>query len=119
MAFARTLDHAKAEAYLAKFLYYEGRTEEAERVFATALRHNEELQEPAVPVLAAYLYASRGERQRIDPMVFALRTDESFDGDQAYWLAGVFALLGEQDPALAWLRRAVELGKPQLPVVQP
>ncbi len=115
MAFARGLDHAKAEAYLGKFLYYEGRTAEAEQVFPTALRHNEELQEPAVPVLAAYLYASRGERQRIDPMIFTLRTDESFDGDQAYWLGGVFALLGDKERALAWLRRAVELGNHNYP----
>jgi serine/threonine-protein kinase len=89
--------------------------EEAERVFATALRHNEALQEPAVPILAAYLYASRGERQRIDPAVFAPGPEESYDGDQTYWLAGVFALLGEQDRALVWLRRAVELGNHNYP----
>src|SRR5439155_19796206 len=39
MAFARTLDHAKAEAHLGKFLYYEGRIEEADRVFDSALEH--------------------------------------------------------------------------------
>jgi TolB-like protein/Flp pilus assembly protein TadD/predicted Ser/Thr protein kinase len=115
MTFARTTGHAKAQAHLGKFLYYEGRMEEAERVFATALRHNEALQEPAIPILAAYLYASRGERQRIDPAVFAPGPEESFDGDQTYWLAGVFALLGEQDRALAWLRRAVELGNHNYP----
>ena len=81
-----------------KFLYYEGRMEEAERVFTSALRHNEDLHEPAVPVLAAYLYASRGERERIDSSLFALQTDEVFDGDRAYWQAGVFALLGRPAP---------------------
>ena len=115
MSFARTMDHAKAQAYLGKFLYYEGRLDEAERVFASALRLNEELQEPAGPTFAAYLFAARGERDRIDPMLFALRPDQSFDGDHAYWLGGVFALLGEKDRALAWLRRAVELGNHNYP----
>jgi TolB-like protein/Flp pilus assembly protein TadD/predicted Ser/Thr protein kinase len=115
MSFARTLDHAKAQAYLGKFLYYEGRLDEAERVFAAALRLNETLQERAVPTHAAFLFAARGERHRIDPMIFTLRTEQSFDGDQAYWLGGIFALLGEKERALAWLRRAVELGNHNYP----
>jgi TolB-like protein/predicted Ser/Thr protein kinase len=115
MSFARTMDHAKAQAYLGKFLYYEGRLDEAERVFVTALRLNDELQEPAGPIFAAYLFAARGEPDRIYPMILALRPEQSFDGDQAYWMGGVFALLGEKDRSLAWLRRAVELGNHNYP----
>ena len=32
------------------------------------------------------------------------------DGDQAYWTAGIYALLGDKRNALLWLRRTVELG---------
>ena len=115
MTFAQSMDHAKAKLYLGKFLYYEGRLDEAEQVFESALRLNLELQEPAVPVLAAYLFASRGERQRINPAVLEARPEDAFDGDYAYWTAGVFALLGERDRALQWFRRAVELGNHNYP----
>ena len=115
MTFARTIEHAKARAYLGKFLYYEGRLEEAEQAFNSALRFNNQLQEPAVPTLAAYLFAARGERHRIDPSIFALQPHETFDGDECYWVSGVFALLGERDRALQWLRRAVELGNHNYP----
>ena len=115
MMFARTTDHAKALAHLGKFLYYGGRVDDAERVFASAFQFNDKLQEPVVPLLAAYLYASRGERDRIDQAVLTRRTDEVSDGDKAYWLGGVFALLCEKDQALAWLQRAVELGNHNYP----
>jgi TolB-like protein/Tfp pilus assembly protein PilF/predicted Ser/Thr protein kinase len=115
MAFARTFDHAKAKAYLGKFLYYDRQLEEADAVLTRALKLNEQLHEPATPVLAAYLFAAGGERDRIEPWIFTIHPDESFDGDQAYWIGGVFALLGEKERALAWLRRAVTLGNHNYP----
>jgi serine/threonine-protein kinase len=84
-------------------------------VFSRAFGLSEGQVEPTVPLFAAYLYASRGERDRIDPAVLAQRPDDTFDGDAAYWIGGVFALLGETAPALAWLRRAVEIGNHNYP----
>jgi TolB-like protein/Flp pilus assembly protein TadD len=115
MRFARNMDHAKAAAYLGKFLYYAGRMDEAERVLVRALELNSALHDDSVPLLSAYLWAARGERDRIDPSVFAVRPEQSFDGDQAYWTSNVYALLGEKEAALAWLRRAVELGNHNYP----
>jgi hypothetical protein len=40
------------------------------------------------------------------------------DGDGAYWMAGIYALLGERDRALAWLRRTVALGDVNYPWFQ-
>ena len=37
------------------------------------------------------------------------------DGDLAYWLAGIHALLGDRAQALTWLRRAVEVGNHNYP----
>ena len=37
------------------------------------------------------------------------------DGDGAYWLAGIYALLGERQHALDWLKRAVVLGNVNYP----
>ena len=39
----------------------------------------------------------------------------SADGDRAYWIGSVYALLGEKGPALAWLRRAIDLGNHNYP----
>jgi len=37
------------------------------------------------------------------------------DGDEAYWLGGVYALLGDRPQALDWLKRTVELGDVNYP----
>jgi serine/threonine protein kinase/pimeloyl-ACP methyl ester carboxylesterase/tetratricopeptide (TPR) repeat protein len=115
MDFARTSDHSKALAHLGKFLYYGGRLDEAERAFARALERWQEGNDPSVPILAAYLFASRGERHRISPTVLAYTPSTIFDGDIAYWVSGIHALLGDRHAALAFLRRAVALGNHNYP----
>jgi len=69
-------------------------------------------------VLAAFLYASQGQRTRIDPAVFGVMPGQVFDGDRAYWNAGIYALLGNRDQAITWLRRAVALGNHNYPWFQ-
>ena len=115
MRFALDTDHPKALAHLGKCLYYDGKLDEAARVFALALQSPHQINDPAVPLLAGYLYAARGERHRIDPSVLNVQPASVFDGDLAYWTSGVFALLGEKESALAWLTRAVELGNHNYP----
>ena len=114
MQWARGMRHSKGLAHLAKFLYYAGQIDEAERVLQDILPDAAK-EELAVPILAAYVYAARGERHRIDPVVLASQPGEVFDGDQAYWLGGVYALLGETKQALTWFRRAVQVGNHNYP----
>jgi hypothetical protein len=57
----------------------------------------------------------RGEQNKIDPQVFTARPAEEIDGDGAYWLGGIYSLLGDKQWALVWLRRAVELGNHNCP----
>jgi hypothetical protein len=47
---------------------------------------------------------------KIDPIVFQRKPEQFVDGDGAYWIGGVYAMLGDKKQALAWLRRAVALG---------
>jgi hypothetical protein len=66
-------------------------------------------------MLATFLYAACGEEDRMDPGVFRWKPSGVFDGDMAYWLAGIYGLRGERQPALVWLRRAVALGNHNYP----
>ena len=111
MRFALTMDHAKALAHLGKFLYYAGRLDEAERVFAARAGTERTLQTTR-PSRSCRHISGRLAASAIAfiPSVLPGGPAESFDGDHAYWTGGVHALLGEKEPALAWLRRAVELG---------
>jgi serine/threonine-protein kinase len=115
MRWALSTSHSRALAHLGKFLYYDGKLDEAERVFVRACEADPLMNDLAAPQLAAYLHAARGERHKISPAMLALQPAIVGDGDQAYWAGGVYALLGDKEAALAWLRRAVELGNHNYP----
>jgi serine/threonine protein kinase/Tfp pilus assembly protein PilF len=108
----------KLMAYLGEFLYYQGKTQEADAVLTRATQLARGSGDDAAILLAAFLYASQGQRERIDPSVFRHRPEQVIDGDGAYWIGGVYALLKEKQPALQWLRRAVELGNHNYPWFQ-
>ncbi len=117
-ALERYPDQFKLLTFLGDFLYYQGKTEEAEQMLARAskLAGAHEDEEPMV--LSAIVHASRGERDQIDPRIFRYKPEEVVDGDLAEWIGSVYALLGEKQPALAWLRRAVQLGDHNFPWFQ-
>jgi serine/threonine-protein kinase len=115
MQWARAMRHPKGLAHLGKFLYYAGQVDEAERVFQQAMEADQGGEDLSIPVLAAYVFASRGDRQRIDPRVFKMRRADVMDGDMAYWIGGVHALLGDKEDARAWFQRAVNLGNYNYP----
>jgi eukaryotic-like serine/threonine-protein kinase len=108
-------DQFKAMAYLGEFLYYQGRTEEAEPILQRAVELGRDSGDSAGVLMSAFLYASRGQRDKIDPNLFLEKPENVADGDRAYWIGSVYALLGEKPPALAWLRRAIDLGNHNYP----
>jgi TolB-like protein/Tfp pilus assembly protein PilF len=117
-ALERYPDQFKLLTFLGDFLYYQGKTEEAEQVLerASKLAGAQADEEPMV--FSAIVRASRGERDHIDPRIFRYKPEEVVDGDLAEWIGAVYALLGEKQPALAWLRRAVQLGDHNFPWFQ-
>jgi eukaryotic-like serine/threonine-protein kinase len=111
-------DQFKALAYLGEFLYYQGKYAEAEKALTRAVELSQGNGDDAPLMLAGFLYASRGQREHIAPKILAYRPDEIIDGDGAYWIGGIHAMLGEKPQALAWLRRAVTLGNHNYPWFQ-
>jgi serine/threonine-protein kinase len=108
----------KLMGYLGEFLYYQGKNDEADVMFTRALELGKNSGDPALIGLAAFFYASRGQRERIDARFFRYQPETVFDGDWAYWTAGTYALLGEREKALIWLRRAVKIGNHNYPWFQ-
>ena len=106
------------KAFLGEILYYQGKPEEAEALLipAVELGRSANVKDPLY--FLACLYASRGERNKIDPQLLKLRSEEVNDSEAAYWVGGVYALLGEKEQALTWLRRAVGLGNHNYPWFQ-
>ncbi|HXY51760.1 MAG TPA: tetratricopeptide repeat protein [Terriglobales bacterium] len=117
-ALERYPDQFKLVALLGYFLYYQGKTDEAEQVLerASQLAGAQADEEPMV--FSAMVYASRGQRDKIDPRVFRYKPEEVVDGDLAEWIGAVYALLDDKEPALAWLRQAVRVGNHNFPWFQ-
>jgi serine/threonine-protein kinase len=111
-------DQFKALAYMGEFLYYQDKYEEADKVLTRAVELSRGSGDDSPPILAAFLYAARGQRERIAPSVFQHRPEKYIDGDGAYWIGGVYAMLGDRAQALTWLRRAVTLGNHNYPWFQ-
>src|ERR1700728_3087648 len=112
---ATSPDQFKAVAYLGMMLYYEGKLDDAEVNLDRAVLLGRESKDDTARLLAGFLYASRGQRGKIDPRLFQYRPEQIIDGDGAYWLGGIYALLGDRQRALDWLKRTVALGDVNYP----
>ncbi len=112
---ARAPDHYKAMAYLGSMLYYQGKLDEAEPYLDRAVSLAHDSGDKTAQQLAAFLYASRNQRNKIDPALLQSRPEQVIDGDGAYWTGGIYALLGDKAHALAWFKRTVALGDTNYP----
>ncbi len=117
-AMASSPNQYRVATFLGEFLYYQGKLDEAGKYLARAIELRGASTDPAPLIMAAFLYASRGERGKIDSSLFEMRTPEVIDGDFAYWLGGIYALLGDKASALTWLRRTDELSNHNYPWFQ-
>jgi serine/threonine protein kinase/Flp pilus assembly protein TadD len=108
-------DQFKALAYLGLVLYYEGKLDEGESEMDRAVALGHDSEDDSARLLAAFLYASRGQKEKIDARLLRYHPDQIIDGDAAYWLGGIYALLGDRQQALDWLKRTVALGDVNYP----
>lgn len=117
-ALQRTPQQFKLMGFLGYFLYYEGKYDEAEHWISKSLELRGGNGDDSPLIFSAYLHAMRGERDKIDPQVLRYRPEGIVDGDLAEWVGGIYALLGDKANALAFLRRAVQLGNHNYPWFQ-
>ena len=103
-------DQFKAVTQLGTLLYYEGKLDEAAQTLDRAVQLHAGSSDEGAIFEAAIVHAARREPQKIDPRVLRYRPEQITDGDYAYFLGGMYALLGNRDQALVWLKRTVELG---------
>ena len=111
-------DHYRVMAFLGDMLYYQDRLKEAETILQRSLELRGREGDDAPLMIAAFVYAAQGQRDKIAPSVLSVRPEQELDGDTAYWRGGVYSLLGDKGQALIWLRRAVELGNHNYPWFQ-
>ncbi len=115
---AKNPDQFKALAYFGCMLYYEGKLEEAEPTLARGVQLSGKSGDYTAVIMAGFLYASRKQREKIDPRILQVPLMQVIDGDQAYWTGGIYSLLGDREHALGWLKRTVALGNVNYPWFQ-
>jgi len=108
-------DQFKALAYFGMVLFYEGKLDEAKANLDRSVQLVPNSNDSTPQLMAGFLYASRHQREKIDPSIWQHRPEQIIDGDVAYWLGGIYALLGDRQHALQWLKRTVELGDVNYP----
>jgi eukaryotic-like serine/threonine-protein kinase len=108
-------DQFKALGYFGMLLYYEGKLDEAEPVLEKSLRLEGESDDDVPRIAAAFLYAARNHPEKIDRKLLQYRPEQIIDGDSAYWRGGIYALLGDRQRAVEWLKRTAALGDVNYP----
>jgi serine/threonine-protein kinase len=107
-------DHPLIRTFRARALYYRGEPVKAAEILEQVLEQHPQL-DGIRPIYATFLSAlgwHEDARAQITDEV--LKTADT-DHDVAYWLASSYALEGERDKALKWLRRAIQLGNENRP----
>jgi len=107
---ARNPGQFKAQAYFGMMLYYAGKLDEADAVFTRARQLAGNTDDDSVRMLSAFLYASRGQREKIELRILHYRPADVIDADAAYWLSGIYALLGDHEHMRAFFQRTADLG---------
>jgi tetratricopeptide (TPR) repeat protein len=115
---ARNPNQYKALAYFGSVLYYEGKFDEAEKNLERAVQLSGGSSDYTAGIMAAFLYGSRKQKEKIEPRILRIRPEQVIDGDHAYWTGGIYAMLGDRQHALEWLRRSLALGNVNYPWFQ-
>jgi eukaryotic-like serine/threonine-protein kinase len=107
-------DHPLIRTFRARVMYYRGEPQKAAEILKEVLDRHQQL-DGIRPIFATCLSAlGRHEEARAQLSEEVIETAAD-DHDIAYWLASAYALEGQREEALKWLRRAIELGNENKP----
>ncbi|HEY5075099.1 MAG TPA: tetratricopeptide repeat protein, partial [Pyrinomonadaceae bacterium] len=107
-------DHPLIRTFRARALYYRGESVKAAEILEQVLEQHPQL-DGIRPIYATFLSAlGWHDEARAQITEEVIKTADT-DHDVAYWLASAYALESEREPALKWLRRAIELGNENKP----
>lgn len=107
-------DHPLIKTFRARALYYHGEPTKAAEILEQVLEQHPQL-DGIRPIYATFLSALGFSEEARAQLTDEVRKTADTDHDIAYWLASAYAMEGERDEALKWLRRAIELGNENRP----
>jgi len=107
-------DHPLIKTFRARALYYRGDVVKAAEILEQVLEQQPQL-DGIRPIYATFLSALGFNEEARAQITDEVRKTADTDHDVAYWLASAYAMEGERDEALKWLRRAIELGNENRP----
>ena len=107
-------DHPLIRTFRARALYYRGEPVKAAEILEQVLEQHPQF-DGIRPIYATFLSALGFSDEARSQLTDEVRETADTDHDVAYWLASAYALEGERDEALKWLRRAIQLGNENKP----
>jgi eukaryotic-like serine/threonine-protein kinase len=107
-------DHPLIRTFRARTLYYRGEPTKAAEILEQVLEQHPQL-DGIRPIYATFLSSLGFSDEARAQLTEEVRQTADTDHDVAYWLASAYAMEGERDEALRWLRRAIELGNENRP----
>jgi len=102
-------DHPLIRTFRARTLYYHGEPTKAAEILEEVLEQHPQL-DGIRPIYATFLSALGFNEEARAQLTEEVRNTANTDHDVAYWLASAYAMEGEREEALKWLRRAIQLG---------
>jgi len=102
-------DHPLIKTFRARALYYHDDVVKAAEILEQVLEQQPQL-DGIRPIYATFLSALGFNEEARAQLTDEVKETANTDHDVAYWLASAYAMEGEREEALKWLRRALELG---------
>jgi serine/threonine-protein kinase len=102
-------DHPLVKTFQARALYYRGDVVKAAEMLEQVLEQQPQL-DGIRPIYATFLSALGFSDEARAQLTDEVKATANTDHDVSYWLASAYAMEGERNEALKWLRRAIELG---------
>src|SRR5207248_6710712 len=102
------------KTFRARPLYYRGDVVKAAEILEQVLEQQPQL-DGIRPIYATFLSALGFNEEAQAQITDEVGKTADTDHDVAYWLASAYAMEGERDAALKWLRRAIEMGNQNRP----